>query len=98
MFLINQTQHIKEQTKIHMFRKGLSSPISAELCYKKPSSLRDATNMAMEFEETYIKQNVYKTGYYNEINNTYRPGYTPNKINHHYKQNNDFKNGNSKPH
>ena len=97
MYLINQTQHITEQTKIHMFRKGLSSPISAELRYKKPSSLRDATNMAMEFEESYIKQNVYKTGYYNEINNTYRPGYTPNKFNPHYKQNNDFKNGNSKP-
>ena len=63
MYLIIKTQHITEQTKKHMIRKGLSSPISAELRYKKPSSLRDATNMAMEFEESYIKQNLYKKNF-----------------------------------
>lgn len=70
MYLINQTENLTEPTKIHMFRKTLSPPLSAELRYRKPATLTDACNMAVEFEDSYLKANVVKVDHSSEINLT----------------------------
>jgi hypothetical protein len=48
----------------------LKPTLAAELRYKKPSTLTQASNMAMEFEASFTRLQPKTPGFYNEINNT----------------------------
>ena len=93
MYLINQTENVSEASKIHMFRKGLPTATSAEIRYKKPATLQNACNMAMEFEESYLKKSDKASGFFSEINSTAKtlPYNRPYHIRPRYKTNNRFK-------
>ena len=69
MYLINQAREVSEIMKIHLFRKNLKPTLSAEIRYKRPTTLNEACNMAIEYEDSFCKRNPYKSDY-GEVLNT----------------------------
>ena len=69
MFLINQTTGMTEIMKIHIFRKNLRPYLASEIRYKKPATLTDACNLAIEYEDSFGRSKR-KTDY-SEVNNTF---------------------------
>lgn len=65
MFLANQLVDTSETVKIHMFRKNLTDKIKAEIRYKKPTTLVEATNIAIEYEDSFQPKEKYD---YSEVN------------------------------